>query len=211
MEITNYGSGCIYVATKNVNILIDPPSGGSKNTIPKVKSDVTLLTMLDTAATIKDNDFIIDCPGEYETKGVSVQGIAAGLHIDKPEDPLKSVMYVVSAADVRLLFTGNIQPSLSDEQVDVIGEVNVMVIPVGGHGLTLDAKGAAGLISRFEPQYVIPIHYDDGNSIYEMPQDKLDTFLKEIGVESPKPEAKLKVVAKELGEQTQIKVLEVGK
>lgn len=211
MEITYYGAGCIYVATKNVNLLIDPPSSESKNTIPKVKSDVTLLSLLDAAKTFKDNGFTIDCPGEYETKGVSVQGVAAGLHIDKPEDSQKSVMYVVSASDVRLLFTGNIQPSLSDEQVDVIGEVNVMVVPVGGHGLTLDAKAAAGLISRFEPQYVIPIHYEDGISNYEMPQDKLDTFFKEIGVEAPKPEAKLKVVAKELGEQTQIKVLEISK
>lgn len=211
MEIINLGAGCIYITTKNLSILIDPPAVGNKNLAAKAKADVTLLSLLDSAASFKNNGFTIDCPGEYETKGVSVQGVAAGLHIDKPEDSLRSVMYVVSAADVRLLFTGNIQPILSDEQVDAIGEVNVMVVPVGGHGLTLDAKGAATLISRFEPQYVIPVHYDDGVSKYEMPQDKVDTFLKEIGVELPKPEAKLKVVAKELGEQTQIKILEVSK
>ncbi len=83
-----------------------------------------------------------------------------------------------------------------------------MVIPVGGKGLTLDSNAAAKLISQFEPQYVIPVHYDDGATKYPMPQDKLDTFLQEVGAEATTPVAKLKVNPKTLGEEAEIVVLQ---
>lgn len=204
MEITHYGGGCILVTTKQLSLLIDPLEKEYKLKLPSLKPDMVLFTASSEAG---GEGFVVDSPGEYEMKNVLVKGIAAQLHIDKPEDPKRGIIYTVAANDVRLLVLGNIDPNLSDQQREAIGEVNIMVVPVGGHGLSLDANAAAKIISQFEPQYTVPVHYDDGKASYPMPQDKLDKFLHEMGGESPQAVDKLKVLAKEVGEESKLVIL----
>lgn len=209
MEFSFYGAGCIYIVTKELSILVDPPTSETGLKAPKVKADVVLFSnQAAKTDTVSSESFVVNMPGEYEIKGLSIQGIPAQLHVDKPEDPKLGVMYAVQHNDVRALITGNIDPELSDTQVESIGEVNILVIPVGGKGLTLDANAAAKLVSQFEPQYIIPVHYDDGVTKYPVPQDKLETFLQEVGVESPESKAKLKVTAKNLEQEAEVVVLE---
>lgn len=209
MEFSFYGAGCIYIVTKELAILIDPPTSESGLRVPKVKADVVLYSnQLAKTDGIQGESFVANMPGEYELKGVSIQGIPAQLHIDKPGDPMAGVMYAVQYQDVRALITGNIDPELSDSQVEAIGEVNVLVIPVGGKGLTLDANASGKLVSQFEPQYIIPVHYDDGATKYPVPQDKLENFLQEVGVESPESKTKLKVTTKNLDQEAEVTVLQ---
>ena len=52
----------------------------------------------------------------------------------------------------------------------------------------------------------MPVHYDDGVSKYPMPQDGVELFLKEMGV-NPEPESKLRVNSKEAPTETQVVVL----
>lgn len=210
MEITHYGGGCIHVTTKQLSILIDPLEKEYKLKLPNLKADMVLYTAPNDAANGGDR-FVVDSPGEYEMKTILVKGVAAQQHIDKPEDPKRGVIYAVAANDVHLLVLGNIDPNLSDKQREAIGEVNILAVPVGGHGLTLDANAAAKIISQFEPQFTVPVHYDDGKATYPMPQDKLDKFLHEMGGESPQAVDKLKVVAKELGEESKLVILKPAK
>lgn len=209
MEFSFYGAGCIYIVTKELAILIDPPTSDSGLKTPKVKTDVVLYSNQSAKTdSIKGESFVANVPGEYELKGVSIQGIPAQLHVDKSDDPQAGVIYAIQNHDVRALITGNIDPELSDSQIEAIGEVNVLVIPVGGKGLTLDANAAGKLVSQFEPQYIIPVHYDDGATKYPVPQDKLETFLQEVGVESPESTTKLKVTAKNLEQEAEVVVLQ---
>ncbi len=47
-------------------------------------------------------------------------------------------------------------PKLTDAEQEAIGIVDVMFVPVGGSGYTLDAAGALQLIKAVEPKIVIP-------------------------------------------------------
>ena len=208
MELTHFGASCVLVATKQLQILIDPPEAASGLKLPKLKAEVELSTTIGESGFSHQDIFKIASPGEYEIKTVEIQGIAAKLHVDDPKDPAKGIMYTIGAAGLRLLVTGNISGQLSDTQIESIGDINIMVVPVGGHGLTLDASAAAKLVAQFEPQWVVPVHYADGKTKYPMPQDDLKPFLKEVGGEDSKPIPKLKVSAKELGEETSVVVLE---
>jgi L-ascorbate metabolism protein UlaG (beta-lactamase superfamily) len=148
----------------------------------------------------------IDSPGEYEVKGVMVTGVPARLHID--ESGKRGTVYSITVDGVNVVAVGNIAGRLDDSQVESLGNVDVLVIPVGGHGLTLEAEEAATVVSQLEPSYVIPVHYDDGKTTYAMPQSKVDEFLKEMGSKLPEElESKLKVNAKEAPVETQVVVL----
>lgn len=207
MEITYYGAGSVLIAVKKTQILIDPPGEGYKLNLPKIKPDITLSTQADDTSLKKDNGFKISSPGEYEIGGVLIQGIPAQLHVDKKEDPQKGIIYTLTIDGIHVLITGNIAPQLSEKQLESIGDVDVLVIPVGGAGLTLDANGAAKLVSQLEPSYVVPIHYNDGKATYPVPQEPVEKFLKEVGSEKAAVLPKLKITPKDIGEDTKIIVL----
>lgn len=205
MEISFLGANCVRITGKNIAVLVDPHKGMPEL---KQKNEATLLTQIVDAPSVASAGMVIDGPGEYEIAGTMVTGVAAQLHIDDPASKAKNgTIYSLDVDDITIAVLGNIAPELSDDQVEAMGQVDVLTIPVGGHGLTLDATSAAKIISQLEPKYVIPTHYDDGKSKYEVPQDKLEVFLKEIG-SSPEPVAKLKVTGKDLPLETTVVVLE---
>jgi L-ascorbate metabolism protein UlaG (beta-lactamase superfamily) len=74
--------------------------------------------------------------------------------------------------------------------------VDVLILPVGGNGYTLDATGAATLTRSIDPKVVIPVHYAESGINYEVPQDTLETFVKELGAPVEEmPKFKLKTGA----------------
>ncbi len=147
---------------------------------------------------------VIDGPGEYEVKGAMIRGVPARLHTD--ESGTRATVYSLQIDGVNVVVTGNIAGKLENKEVGSLGNVDVLVVPVGGHGLTLEPEEAAALVSQLEPGYVVPVHYGDGKTSYVMPQASVDEFLKEMG-SNPEPEVKLKVNAKEAPPETQVVVL----
>lgn len=207
MEISFLGMNCVRLTAKDLAILFDPYSSKSGLPAIKVTNDVTLVSQVTTEIPEKSG-MVLDSPGEYEVKGAMITGVPARLHIDGPEEHSNNAtIYSVVLDGVHVGLLGNIAPDLKDEQVEALGTVDVLVIPVGNHGLTLDATSAAKIISQLEPKYVIPTHYDDDGVKYEVGQAKLDDFLKEIG-SHPDPQPKLRVTNRDLPLETTVVVLQ---
>jgi L-ascorbate metabolism protein UlaG (beta-lactamase superfamily) len=149
---------------------------------------------------------VIDYPGEYEVSDVSIRGVAARAHID--EDGKNAVVYRLMMEDLRIAVLGHIYPDLSEDQLEAIGTIDVLFVPVGGNGYTMDGIGALKLIKKIEPKLVIPTHYADKNINYPMPQQDLESVLKNMSMEPKETVSKLKLKAGDLAETTQLIVLE---
>lgn len=150
----------------------------------------------------------VDGPGEFEASNVSVSGVAARAHMDE-EGKLNATMYKIVADDVRIAVVGHIYPDLSDEQLEALGMIDVLVVPVGGHGFTLDAVGAQKVIKKIGPKLVIPTQYADSKLDYPVPAVTLADALKELAMEPKETVAKLKIKGTELlTDQAQLIVLE---
>lgn len=206
MEITFLGMNCVRLTGKDLAVLCDPYSKASGLPEIKLTNDATLLSVAGSEVPAKAG-MVIDSPGEYEIKGATITGVPVRLHIDAPEVGNQATAYAITIDGVRVGYFGNIAPELTGEQIETLGPIDILILPVGGHGLTLDATAAAAIISQIEPKYVIPTHYDDGGTKYEVPQDELDVFLKEIG-SSPEPQPKLRVVPKDMPLETTVVVLQ---
>lgn len=198
MDISYLGGGSVKLSGRLLNVVSDPAEG------KKMSADV----VLHTAGGVKPGGvgMNIDGPGEYEIKEALITGVPTRLHVDASGQ--EGTAYLVDIDGVSVVVLGNVAPELTKEELVVLGGADVLVVPVGGNGLTLDATGAAQIVSQIEPKYVVPIHYDDGVTKYPMPQDKLDKFLSEVGA-SPEPIAKLKINAKEMPTETTVVALTV--
>lgn len=110
-----------------------------------------------------------------------------------------ATMYRIIVDDIVILITGHTQAKLLESQLEEIGKVDVLVVPVGGSGYTCDAVGAANLARSVEPRVVVPVHYNDGLK-YEVPQQELEEFVKELSapVEEMVEKYKLKTLPDQL-------------
>jgi L-ascorbate metabolism protein UlaG (beta-lactamase superfamily) len=180
-EIEYKGGNGVVITTKKATAVIDPKLSevGLKNIV--TKDAVEIATEPRFALDSPSAQLCIEGPGDYGIGDLAIHGVSTVRHIDTEKDEKIATIYRIEAGEVRIALIGNIAPSLTEQQLEEIGVVDIAIIPVGGSGLTLDATSAASLVRQIDPKVVIPVHYADAAVKYEMPQEPLETFAKELG------------------------------
>ncbi len=180
-DIEYKGGNTVVIATKKSKLISDPKQSlvGLKDIEPKGMISVATEPRFEVASS--DATIHIEGPGEYEVGDFSIRGIPAQRHLDA--DGHASTIYRLEVGEVRIALLGNIAPKLTEEQLEGIGVVDVVIIPIGGGGYTLDATSAAHLARQIDAKVVIPVHYADSGLTYEVPQDDFEVFHKELGGE----------------------------
>ncbi len=206
MELQYYGGNCVRLTTKQASVVIDDnlEELGAKS-ITK-DDDITLNTNSKIVKTVNPGRMHLEQPGEYEVSNISIQGVAARAHVDS--EGLNATIFKLQADDIRVVVVGHIYPDLTDDELEALGMVDVLVIPVGGNGYTLDPVGALKVIKKVEPKIVVPTHYADSKLKYEVPQQELAVALKEMAMEPAETIPKLKLKSGDIPETTQLIVLE---
>jgi len=209
MDMQFYGANCVVLSNKGVRVVIDDTLTSLGGKSVGKEGDICVFTGAHDTVSTKPK-IIIDTPGEYEVSNVSIFGLQARSHMDESGQK-SAVMYKISWGDTRILVTGHIFPKLTEAELEAIGIVDVMFVPVGGNGYTLDATGALQIIKAVEPKLVVPTHYADKNLRYEVPQTELEDALKTMGMEAKEPVAKLQFKPGEASDTTQLVVLDTTK
>lgn len=207
MEIQYFGGNCIKIAAKKANLVIDDnlKELGGKSI---AKADDIVLFTSDHEGSVGGR-IVIDQPGEYEVSDISVTGIVARGHMEEA-GKLGATMYKIVTEDVRIGVVGHIYPALTEAQLEKLGTIDILFVPVGGHGFTLDSTGALQVIKKIEPKIVIPTNFADPDLVYPVPAEDLEVAIKALAMEPKERLPKLKVKGGELlgGDQTQLVVLE---
>lgn len=212
-----YGQSFFQIGIKNskkenVILAIDPFDKSLGLKVPKFEADILLISHShydhSNKSAIKGEPFLIEEPGEYEIKEVFIKGIL-GFH-DSVEGKERGTLTIfkIVGENMSLCHLSDIgQKSLSEEQIEQLGEIDILLIPVGGV-YTIGAKEAAEIIYQIEPKIVIPMHYKIDN--LKLNLEKVDKFLKIMGVEERNFQQKLKITPQDLPqEETKIILLEV--
>jgi len=203
MDIQYYGANCVRLTDKKASVVVDDNlvSLGLKSVTKP--DDISIFTL---DKKVKNGSrFLVEGPGEYEISDISIRGIPVRAHLD--EDGSRATMYGIEMQNFNIAVLGHIHPDLTDDHLEELGVVDVLIIPVGGNGYTLDANAAAHLVKKIEPKIVIPTHYSDKAIHYEVPQADLELFLKEMGVSEPETLDSLKVKESEIGDKTRLVIL----
>lgn len=207
MEIQYFGANCVRLNTKRASIIVDDNLADLGQKSVTRNGEIALFTGPHGDSSPKTEEkIVIDQPGEYEVADTSIHGIAARSHID--ESGKNSTLFKIVDDDIRVVVTGHIYPELSDEQLEEIGIVDVLIVPVGGNGYTLDGVGALKLIRKIDPKVVIPTHFDEKGFDFPVPQQPLSEALKALAMEPKETLPKFKVKLSELTDSTQLIILD---
>lgn len=178
MHIQFLGLSSFKFTTKDAVVVTDPTGKDSGLTPPRGNADVVILAEPQNPTysgyqSLSGEPFIIPHPGEYDTKGVTVTGI-----------PLKQGegyvnVFLIESEEIKVLNLTHISEfSMKEDELEDLGEIDVLILPVGGNSV-LSASNAAKVVNQIEPKIVIPSHYQQDGVALTL--DPLERFVKEMG------------------------------
>lgn len=186
MEITYLGHSSFKLKGKTSTLItdpFDPDMVGLK--FPKLEADLVTISHHhadhDKLDQVSVSKMVIDGPGEYEISGVSIIGIKTYHDSKKGEERGKNTIFVIEIDGVRVCHLGDLGHTLSEGQLSEIGQIDVLMIPVGGE-FTIGPEEAAKVTHSIEPGMILPMHYKVAGlaSTFDKLQP-LDEYIKQMG------------------------------
>jgi L-ascorbate metabolism protein UlaG (beta-lactamase superfamily) len=209
MEITWLGHSCFRLRGKQATIITDPFSPATGYNLGKQTANIVTVSHdhqdHNYTAGVGGSPHIVSRPGEYEISGVLVIGLATYHDAVKGAERGKNTVFLLETEEMSICHLGDLGAPLSDSQIEEIGKVDVLMVPVGGV-YTIGASAAAAMVRQMEPKIVLPMHYKTASGGANL--EPLDNFLREFGVSALLPQAKLNVNKNNLPITTQVTLLE---
>ena len=155
MKITWYGHACFGLESADGRVVFDPYAPGK---VPGWKLPALEAELVLCSHGHRDHDYaegvklsgrpftgaVTRLPSFHDDRGGTLRG--------------DNTISLVEAEGLRVAHMGDIGCQLTAEQIEALGRVDVMLIPVGGH-YTVDAAEAWEIVQAAKPGVVIPMHY----------------------------------------------------
>lgn len=188
MIITWYGHSCFKIQTKpqrgssEVVIFTDPFDKKIGLRPPQGNADIVTVSHSHydhcNVEALKGNPMIIDAPGEYSKKETQIIGIDSFHDNKNGAERGRNTIFVFESEDLKICHLGDLGHILDEKQLDQIGEIDILMIPVGGV-FTVNPREAETTISQLEPKIIIPMHYKIKGLTIDIEDEK--KFCDEIG------------------------------
>lgn len=211
MEITWYGHSCFRLTERNYATVVTDPFDHKAVGYGALKLKADIVTVSHDAPghanleAVKGTEHVIDGAGEFEIGGVFITAVQTAGGGRKSKDKTRNTLYVFDYEGITVAHLGDLQEVPTQSEVEALGTVNVLLIPVGG-GSSLNAAKAAEVVSVIEPNLVIPMHY--ATDAAKIKLDPLSKFLKEMGLGKTESLPSLKVTRSSLPQETKVVVLD---
>jgi len=207
VDIDWYGQACFRIREGSVAIVTDPFDRGPDLPLPRVRADVVTASYMpddaDRPRGIRGSPPVLHCAGEYEVGQVFVTAIPILLKHATP--PRNNLVFVYDWGELTVCHLGRIDTLLREEQLEALGNVDVLFVPIDGDQ-TLTADQAAEMVQMIEPRIIIPMHVNPTR----LPHDPatLSHLLRALGLDRPPTEETLRLRAGALPEETRLVLLE---
>ena len=210
MEIDWFGLSCFRLRAREAAVVTDPYEKSIGLKLPRPRADIVTISHNhaghDNADGVAGNPKVINGPGEYEISNVFVTGVQTYHDKRNGKDRGKNTVYVINIEGLNVCHLGDIGHVPTQAQADLIGQVDILLVPVGG-GNALNASDAAEVVSLFEPMVVIPMHYRVPELAVKL--DTVDKFIKEMGVKAPPRVESLNLKRDSMPKETQVFLLDM--
>jgi L-ascorbate metabolism protein UlaG (beta-lactamase superfamily) len=156
MDIIWHGNSCFTCKGKTATVVVNP----DKSIKVSLKGDVVLSSIgEEDLAEVKDSKKTFSWPGEYEVSEVPITALKAFTRSKSKEeeegsDGEKTIIYCFEIDKVKVCHLGDLGHKLTSEITDEIGDVDVLLMPVGENS---PLKGKTEeVFDQIEPRVVIP-------------------------------------------------------
>lgn len=202
MHISWLGQTCVKLQTKfkdeDVVTVINPYKPETGDFPRSLSPQIALFTSgQDNSITLSQNPFILDSLGECEVKEVMITAFPSADG---------NIIYKIIAEQLSVVHLGKLNKKPDITELEKLGHVDILLIPVGNGKEYLSADDAANLVTAIEPRIVIPIaHLCDSDKNAQ----PVSEFVKESGLKPDITDKKVIIKKKDLPqEETKLMILE---
>ncbi len=211
--MTWLGHACFRLRGREGIVLTAPPDPKSGHAIPKTEAHLVTISHDDpghsSLRSVGGDPVVLDGPGEYEVREILVTGIASWHDDEKGARRGRNTIYTIRLDDLTVCHLGDLGHSLPSGDLERIGDVDIVLVPIGGGETNLAAATAAEVIHQLEPKVVVPMSYDRDDNKDESKKDSpYERLLHELGVKDLVPVAKLSVTRSSLPDNIQVVALD---
>lgn len=157
------GHSCFTITNqKGTKVVTDPFGDGIGYKVPELYAQIVTVSHdhfdHNNLATVKSNFTAIRERGKFNINGIKIKGTKTYHDTENGALRGENTVYTYDIDGVSVCHLGDLGHQLSKEQINSIGKVDVLMIPVGGL-YTIDGAEAAKVVSQLNPKVVIPMHY----------------------------------------------------
>ena len=185
MKIKWFGHSCfLFTSASGVKVLTDPFDSHVGYELPSVEADIVT-----TSHNHSDHNHMQDVKGKFihiagsgsfQANGIELTGIATFHDNVKGAKRGENTIFVFDIDGIRICHCGDLGHMLSHEQVEAIGRVDILLVPVGSI-YTIDAVGAKEIVRLLRPSVTIPMHFK--THVLKFPLEGVERFLDITGGE----------------------------
>lgn len=162
MQICWLGHACFRIQRDDGQVLLTDPFDESVGYETDFTADVVTVSHdhfdHNAVQLVKGDPEVVKGPGTHKAAGFVITGVAS-FHDDLGGSQRGSnTIFLIEADRLRLCHLGDLGHALSEEQVNQVGQVDVLLVPVGGT-YTIDAAGADTVVEQLQPRVVVPMHF----------------------------------------------------
>ncbi len=186
MDIRWLGGGCVELQAAGARVVVDPPAAPSPAVAAAIeRADIVAVSRRGARPGDADRRWV-DGPGEYERAGVFVIGVRTlPARVGPIDEAQLNTAFVFGADDVTVCHLGALDHVPSEAELDALGRIDVLVLPVGAQG-RLGPGQAAEIVGKLEPGVVIPLHGAlPPDAAPPAERDALARFVTAMGVTEP--------------------------
>lgn len=182
MKVKWLGHASFLITSDNgTKIITDPYKTGGGINYKEIKESADIVTIShehgdhNNAGTVGGNPQVFKGGTPVEIKGVKLTGISTYHDENNGKDRGPNTIVCMEMDDLRLCHLGDLGHQLSPEQITQIGNVDILLIPVGGF-FTINAAVATTVSNSLKPKVIIPMHFKNESCGY--PIGNVEEFLK---------------------------------
>ncbi|HUG05618.1 MAG: MBL fold metallo-hydrolase [Chloroflexota bacterium] len=208
MDLTWLGHACFRMRGREGVVLTDPPDPGSGHAIPRTEAGLVTISHdhpgHSSLKSVAGEPVVLRGPGEFEVHEVLVTGIGTFHDEDKGAARGRNTVFAIRLDDLVICHLGDLGHPLPAADLERLGDVDIVLVPISGADTNLSAAKAAEIIHQLEPKVVVPMSYDP-DVLKDTPYERL---LHELGVKELTPVPKLSVTRSSLPENIQVVALD---
>ncbi len=179
MKITWLGHACFLIEdSSGRKLLTDPFDTTLGYEVYKGSTDIVTISHQhfdhNYCKEVEGNYKVIDKIGTFHVGDITIKGTPSYHDKDKGAKRGENIIFTFKMDDYTLCHLGDLGHTLSHGDIEAIGSVDILFVPVGGN-YTIDGKEASEIAKKINPKIVIPMHYK--TSQIPFPLDGVEKFL----------------------------------
>jgi L-ascorbate metabolism protein UlaG (beta-lactamase superfamily) len=157
-------SAFVITADRGLRIITDPYTPSPSLTYGEITESADIVTISHehfdhcNLAAVRGSPQVVKGAGRVVVKGIEFNGIASYHDEARGRTRGNNTIFCFDVDGIRVCHLGDLGHLLDNRQVQEIGDIGILLIPVGGY-FTIDARAASQVCNQLKPSVIIPMHY----------------------------------------------------